>query len=63
MENSKRVFEKYYCKEHDNSVKEISHLLLAMLAQKQPKITYGTRVEVDACIHWAENPLSLSVVL
>ena len=50
MENSKRVFEKYYCKEYAPWHEGYSHLLLVMLAQKQPKITYGTRVEVDACI-------------
>jgi hypothetical protein len=27
-----------------------------MLAKKKPKITYGSRVEVEAYIHWAEDP-------
>jgi hypothetical protein len=34
-----------------------------MLAKKKPKITYGSRVEVEAYIHWAEDPGVLRFVL
>jgi len=42
---------------------DISHLLSATLARKQLKITYRSRVEVDAYIHWAEDPVVLRFVL
>jgi len=34
-----------------------------MLAKKQLKTTKRTRVEVDAYIHWAENPVVLYLIL
>ncbi len=34
-----------------------------MLANKQPKLIYGTSVEVDACIQWAEDLVVLCFVL
>jgi hypothetical protein len=32
-------------------MRNFSHLLSTILAKKQPKIAYGTRVEVDAYSH------------
>jgi hypothetical protein len=64
MENSKRVFEKILLERtYTNRVIDTSHLLSAMLAKKKPKITYGSRVEVKAYIHWAEDPVVLRFVL
>jgi hypothetical protein len=42
---------------------DISHLLSTVLAKKQPIIAYGIWIEVDAYIHWAEDPMVLRFVL
>jgi hypothetical protein len=50
METQKKYLKKYYLKEHTLWMMDISHLPSAMLAKKQPKITYRPKVEVDASI-------------
>jgi|GEM_PF-2962087 len=61
--------QKEYCgaillgKHTHSEVMDVSHLLSAILAKKQLKITYGTRVEVDAYIHWADDPVDISFVI
>jgi putative transposase len=47
----KEYLKKYYWKEHTLWTDDIFHLLSAMLAKKQPEITYGTRGEVDTYIY------------
>jgi membrane protein YqaA with SNARE-associated domain len=41
----------------------VHSFLSAILAKKQPKITYVAKLEVDAYIHWAEDPGVLCIVL
>ncbi len=36
---------------------DMSHLRTKKLAKKHPKVTYGTRIVVDAYIHWTEDQL------
>ncbi len=42
---------------------DISHILSTMSANKQLKIIYGTKFEVDTYIHWAEDSVILRYVL
>jgi hypothetical protein len=51
MENLKNYLKIYCCKEHTLKSEGYFNLLSIILAKKQPKIAYGTRVEVDACSH------------
>ena len=59
MENSKRVFEKILLEKNTLWSDGYFAFLSATLTKKQPKIIYGTNVEVDAYIHWAESDFTL----
>jgi len=51
----KRIGKKYYWKEIHYGLMDTSYLLSATLAEKQPRITYWARVEVEAYIHWPKT--------
>jgi hypothetical protein len=59
----KEYLKKYYWTEHTLWLDRYFASSIGNVSEVQPKITYGTRVGVDAYSHWAEGPVVLRFIL
>jgi len=59
----KEYLKKYYWKEHTPWLDRYSASSIGNVSEGQPKITYGTRIGVDAYSHWAFSPVVLHFIL
>lgn len=59
----KEYLKKYYWKERTLWPDRYFASSIGNVSEVQPKITYGTRVGVDAYSHWAFSPVVLRFIL